>query len=61
MEWPEKDKLTHEDAMYHASRDIDHCFECSNFIKPDKCQHVKSPVSRNGWCRLFEENYGHPQ
>jgi hypothetical protein len=44
-----------DDARISGARNPnDECSNCRHFIRPDRCEHVKSPISPEGWCEKYE-------
>jgi len=33
---------------------IERCEICAPFLPPDQCRTVVGPVSRQGWCKIYE-------
>jgi hypothetical protein len=62
-EWTESAKYSHAAVNYVpcASESLnqltvyDQCGNCENFVAPDGCKHVKSPIAITGWCEMYEE------
>jgi hypothetical protein len=57
-ERPPSEKLSHaavgfEDVSRH---DDEHCSKCEHFIPANvsRCQAVKNPIPRVGWCKRYE-------
>ncbi|MCG6206508.1 high potential iron sulfur protein [Rhodopseudomonas sp. HC1] len=47
-------KATHKDAGYRDSPNgAARCSTCRQFRPPSSCITVESPISADGWCRLF--------
>ncbi|NEW91842.1 high potential iron sulfur protein [Rhodopseudomonas sp. BR0M22] len=47
-------KATHKDAGYQESPNgAKRCGTCRQFRPPSGCVTVESPISENGWCRLY--------
>ena len=47
-------KVAQRAAGYQAKpSDGKKCFDCAHFHAPDGCALVESPVSAEGWCRLY--------
>jgi len=56
MERPEAQKTPHSLVEYtpkspYPSR---RCIRCAHFLKPNRCETVRSPIAPGGWCRRFE-------
>ncbi|AVT74820.1 high potential iron sulfur protein [Rhodopseudomonas palustris] len=47
-------KASHKDAGYQESPNgAKRCGTCRQFRPPSSCITVESPISENGWCRLY--------
>lgn len=47
-------KLTHQVAKYQDTpHDGQECSTCVNFLPPDACRIVASPISPHGWCQFY--------
>jgi hypothetical protein len=59
MERPEAQKSSHLLVQYtdHAKDKAERCAACRHFIRPDRCETVKSPISPAGWCIRFEAKH----
>jgi hypothetical protein len=57
-EAPQIKKLSHSEVFYQhpSQQDDEKCADCKHFIdaKPARCEHVKSPIRPEDWCRKFE-------
>lgn len=52
-------KIAQKTAGYQAQpSDGKKCADCAHFHAPDGCALVESPVSANGWCRLYRAKEG---
>jgi hypothetical protein len=50
-----KGKRSKGDVGYQDfPRGIERCEICAPFLPPDQCRNVVGPVSRQGWCTIFE-------
>ncbi|NEW88792.1 MULTISPECIES: hypothetical protein [Rhodopseudomonas] len=47
-------KASHKDSGYQESPSgAKRCGTCRQFRPPNACVTVESPISENGWCRLY--------
>ena len=50
-----KGKRSKADVEYQDTpHGIERCEICAPFLPPDQCQTVVGPVSREGWCKIYE-------
>jgi hypothetical protein len=50
----EKDKISHAEAQYQPQpKGQQRCDICLQFLKPNKCRIVQSPINPKGWCQFF--------
>ena len=50
-----KGKRSKADVEYQDTpRGIERCEICAPFLPPDQCRTVVGPVSRQGWCKIYE-------
>jgi hypothetical protein len=50
-----KGKRSKADVEYQDTpHGIERCEICAPFIPPDQCRTVVGPVSRQGWCKIYE-------
>ena len=50
-----KSKKSHADVEYQDTpHGIERCEICAPFLPPDQCRTVVGPVSRQGWCKIYE-------
>jgi hypothetical protein len=56
MERPEAQKTRHELVEYtpKSPHIAERCARCEHFIRPNRCETVKSPIAAAGWCKRFE-------
>jgi len=56
-ERPEREKF--DQAEVHYERRSTHLFQrcrnCKHFIRPNRCESVKSPIAPAGWCVRYEK------
>lgn len=54
-EWPEEAKDSHSTVHYtlHTKDMSEQCQGCRNFIQPNRCRTVVSPISITGYCDRF--------
>ena len=53
-ELPPGQKSPHHAVNYTSiSKSDEDCDDCRNFIKPNRCRTVASPISPEGWCIRF--------
>lgn len=57
MEWPEASKSRHAKVDYeNPSKDQSKvCQGCVNFIPPNRCRTVASPIDLTGWCVRYQK------
>lgn len=47
-------KLSHQVAKYQdAPHNDQECSTCVNFLPPNACRIVASPISPHGWCQFY--------
>ena len=63
--WPaEVETRTNNEYTDRSPHDDRYCFNCTNFIPPDKaaacgrCDTVKGPINPLGWCTAWTERRG---
>ena len=50
-----KGKKSKADVAYQDSpHGVERCEICAPFLPPDQCRTVVGPVSRQGWCKIYE-------
>ena len=50
-----KGKRSKADVEYQdTSHGIERCEICAPFLPPDQCRTVVGPVTRQGWCKIYE-------
>ena len=50
-----KGKRSRADVEYQGTQHgIERCEICAPFLPPDQCRRVVGPVSRQGWCKVYE-------
>jgi hypothetical protein len=50
-----KGKRSKADVEYRDTpHGVERCEICAPFLPPDQCRTVAGPVSRQGWCRIYE-------
>lgn len=50
-----KSKKSKADVEYQDTpHGIERCEICAPFLPPDQCRTVVGPVSRQGWCKIYE-------
>jgi hypothetical protein len=50
-----KGKRSKADVAYQDTpHGIERCEICAPFLPPDQCRTVVGPVSRQGWCRIYQ-------
>ena len=50
-----KRKKSKADVEYQDTpHGIERCEICAPFLPPDQCRTVVGPVSRQGWCKIYE-------
>jgi hypothetical protein len=50
-----KGKRSKADVEYQDTpHGIERCEICAPFLPPDQCRTVVGPVSRQGWCKLYQ-------
>lgn len=50
-----KVKRSKADVEYQDSpHGLERCEICAPFLPPDQCRTVVGPVSRQGWCKIYE-------
>lgn len=50
-----KGKKSKADVAYQDSpHGVERCEICAPFLPPDQCRTVVGPVSRNGWCKIYQ-------
>ncbi len=50
-----KGKRSKADVEYQDSpHGVERCEICAPFLPPDQCRTVVGPVSRQGWCKIYE-------
>ena len=50
-----KGKKSKADVEYQDTpHGIERCEICAPFLPPDQCRTVVGPVSRQGWCKIYE-------
>ncbi len=50
-----KGKRSKADVEYQDfPHGVERCEICAPFLPPDQCQTVVGPVSRQGWCKIYE-------
>jgi hypothetical protein len=50
-----KGKRSKADVEYQDfPHGIERCEICAPFLPPDQCRTVVGPVSRQGWCKIYE-------
>jgi hypothetical protein len=50
-----KGKKSKVDVAYQDTpHGIERCEICAPFLPPDQCRTVVGPVSRQGWCKIYE-------
>lgn len=50
-----KGKKSKADVQYQDTpHGIERCEICAPFLPPDQCRTVVGPVSRQGWCKIYE-------
>ena len=50
-----KGKRSKADVEYQDTpHGIERCEICAPFLPPDQCRTVVGPVSRQGWCKIYE-------
>ena len=50
-----KRKRSKEDVEYQDfPHGVERCEICAPFLPPDQCQTVVGPVSRQGWCKIYQ-------
>ena len=50
-----KGKRSKADVEYKDTpHGIERCEICAPFLPPDQCRTVVGPVSRQGWCKIYE-------
>jgi len=53
------DKLAHELVQYQETpKDGAACSKCAQFVAPNACNIVASPINPNGWCVAFAPKEG---
>ena len=50
----QRKKLQADVAYQDAPHGKERCETCAPFLPPDQCRMVVGPVSRQGWCNLYE-------
>lgn len=47
-------KLSHQVAKYQDTpKNGQECSTCVNFVSPNACKIVESPISPHGWCQFY--------
>ncbi len=50
-----KGKRSKADVEYQETpHGVERCEICAPFLPPDQCRTVVGPVSRQGWCKIYE-------
>ncbi len=50
-----KGKRSKADVEYQDTpHGIQRCEICAPFLPPDQCRTVEGPVSRQGWCKIYQ-------
>ncbi len=50
-----KGKRSRADVAYQdAPHGVERCEICAPFLPPDQCRTVAGPVSRQGWCKIYQ-------
>ena len=50
-----KGKRSKADVEYQDTpHGVERCEICAPFLPPDQCRTVVGPVSRQGWCKIYE-------
>ena len=50
-----KGKRSKADVEYQDTpHGIERCEICAPFLPPDQCRTVVGPVSRQGWCKIYQ-------
>ena len=50
-----KGKRSKADVAYQDTpHGIERCEICAPFLPPDQCRTVEGPVSRQGWCKIYQ-------
>jgi hypothetical protein len=50
-----KGKRSKADVEYQEfPHGVERCEICAPFLPPDQCRTVVGPVSRQGWCKIYE-------
>jgi hypothetical protein len=50
-----KGKRSKADVEYQDHpHGVERCEICAPFLPPDQCRTVAGPVSRQGWCKIYE-------
>jgi len=50
-----KSKRSKADVEYQDTpHGIERCEICAPFLPPDQCRTVVGPVSRQGWCKIYQ-------
>ena len=50
-----KGKRSKADVEYQDfPHGVERCEICAPFLPPDQCRTVVGPVSRQGWCKIYE-------
>lgn len=50
-----KGKRSKADVEYQDTpHGLERCEICAPFLPPDQCRTVVGPVSRQGWCKIYE-------
>ncbi len=50
-----KRKRSRADVEYQDfPHGVERCEICAPFLPPDQCQTVVGPVSRQGWCKIYQ-------
>ena len=53
------EKLAHELVQYQETpKDGAMCSKCAQFVPPNACNIVASPINPNGWCVAFAPKEG---
>lgn len=55
-EKPDAEKFSHREVNYESpSRHTGQfCAGCEHFIRPNRCEGVKSPINARAWCKRYE-------
>lgn len=52
-------KLSHAQAKYQDSpKNGQQCATCLQFMAPESCKIVQSPISPQGWCQFYAQKTG---